>query len=262
MRKTVSTVVAGAMILGVAMACVGQTAPVRGTRSTIAPLPKQQTPYTADYKITRVRTLADGTTISHESTETRAVDLHGRVMTATTSDNDATGERITRVTVRDSTGGTLTMWQVPGKQATVNTIPKPGSVQCPLGTQPAPSKLQSVTEGLGTDTIDGIEARGTRTTITTPAGTIGNNEPLVHTHETWQAVGFGPFVLDVRVIDNDPQNGKTTKEMTNLTQGDPDASVFEPPSGYEIATRDSGPPACANGQPPVTAPANAPPPAN
>jgi hypothetical protein len=39
-------------------------------------------------------------------------------------------------------------------------------------------------ESLGTQTIDGIEAEGWRTTITIPAGAMGSDKPLTHVCET------------------------------------------------------------------------------
>ncbi len=46
--------------------------------------PPAQPFYTAEFKTTRVQTLANGTTITRESTETRALDSQGRSMVATT----------------------------------------------------------------------------------------------------------------------------------------------------------------------------------
>ena len=43
------------------------------------------------------------------------------------------------------------------------------------------------TESLGTKNIEGIQATGTRTTDTIPAGAIGNDKDIVITHETWYA---------------------------------------------------------------------------
>jgi hypothetical protein len=237
MRKLALTFIAGMVILGAASPLLAQTAPAR-TRSTVQPQ-KQQTPFTADYKITWVRTLANGTTITHESTEMRAVNTQGRSMTAVTETNEATGQQTTRVTVRDGAAQTLTIWDVPGTKATVNST-RP--VANPCAPKKAAIPLKSTTENLGTDTIDGIEARGVKTTTTVPAGARGNSEPLVRTHETWQAIGIGPMVLDVRIVDDEPEAGKMTKELTNVSMSEPDASVFDPPSGYEVVTHDPAPP--------------------
>jgi len=88
-----------------------------------------------------------------------------------------------------------------------------------------------VREELGTDTIMGVEVRGYRTTVTTPVGRIGNDQPLVSTTETWTAASLG---ITVRQISEDPRMGKTTREMVNLDLSEPEPSVFQPPAGYEV----------------------------
>src|SRR5439155_694874 len=41
------------------------------------------------------------------------------------------------------------------------------------------------TESLGSQTVDGLEATGTRTTVTIPAGAIGNERPIEVVSERW-----------------------------------------------------------------------------
>jgi hypothetical protein len=105
---------------------------------------------------------------------------------------------------------------------------------------PAPIQHERpAVEDLGTDTILGVEARGHRTTNTIPAGTIGNDAPLTRTTETWTAIAPGLTGLQVRMVSNDPQTGKTDKELTSFEQSEPDAAVFQAPSGYEIVNREA-----------------------
>ncbi len=103
---------------------------------------------------------------------------------------------------------------------------------------------------LGTESIQGIEARGRLHTTTIPAGAIGNDEPLVSTKEVWTAITAGLNGLLVRDTSNDPRQGKTTRELTNLSPGDPESTTFQPPEGYEIVTRDS--PGCQDQAPAET----------
>ncbi len=100
-------------------------------------------------------------------------------------------------------------------------------------------KSKTTSENLGTASIAGIEARGRRYTTTTPAGAAGNDAPLVSTSERWTALTVGLDGLVVRDITDDPRRGKSTRELTSLTQGDPDPATFQPPDGYEIVTKDS-----------------------
>ena len=54
----------------------------------------------------------------------------------------------------------------------------------------------SQTEALGTQTVEGVEAAGTRTTTTIAAGTIGNEQPIkiVSEEGLWRG-------MDARVVD-------------------------------------------------------------
>jgi hypothetical protein len=90
---------------------------------------------------------------------------------------------------------------------------------------------QIVNEQLGTRTLNGVEAIGTRTTQTIPAGKQGNDMPLVITNEIWRARTLG---LTLFAIQDDPRRGKSTFEYTELNLGEPDPSLFTPPAGYTI----------------------------
>jgi hypothetical protein len=43
----------------------------------------------------------------------------------------------------------------------------------------------------------------------------------------------------MRSVTDDPRNGKTTTEVTDLQQTAPDPTLFQPPTGYTI--RDTNP---------------------
>lgn len=86
------------------------------------------------------------------------------------------------------------------------------------------------TESLGTQEINGITAEGKRVTRTIPAGAIGNEQPIQITLETWTSPDLQTVVLQKR---NDPRFGETVFQLTNIKQGEPDASLFQVPSGYK-----------------------------
>jgi len=92
------------------------------------------------------------------------------------------------------------------------------------------------TESLGKQTIEGVEAEGTRSTITIPAGRVGNDRPLEIVSERW----FSPE-LQVVVLSKhkDPFAGETTYKLTNISREEPAASNFEVPSDYSL---EEGPP--------------------
>jgi hypothetical protein len=94
-----------------------------------------------------------------------------------------------------------------------------------------PLKSEFKTEDLGSRTIAGVEAHGSRMTRTIPPGEEGNELQLVTTTETWRSKKLG---MTLSVITDDPRHGKTTYELEELVQGEPDPSVFAPPAGYKI----------------------------
>jgi hypothetical protein len=87
------------------------------------------------------------------------------------------------------------------------------------------------TTSLGTQTINGVQAEGTRTTRTIPAGAIGNANPIVITHERWYSPELQMVVMSKR---SDPFNGETTFQLTNIVKQEPDASLFQVPSDYAV----------------------------
>jgi hypothetical protein len=90
---------------------------------------------------------------------------------------------------------------------------------------------QRKTESLGTQTIEGVSAEGTRSTITIPAGEIGNTLPLEIIDETWHSPELQLVVMSKH---RDPRSGETTYRLTNLSRSEPDRSLFEVPAGYTV----------------------------
>src|SRR5271170_2350725 len=88
--------VAGFSLAGLGQAAFGQVA-FGQARGIAAPVKFPQQPYTAEFKTVSVKTLANGTTITREATNTRSIDSQGRTMNVTTT--PATGERAAVTTV-------------------------------------------------------------------------------------------------------------------------------------------------------------------
>lgn len=87
-----------------------------------------------------------------------------------------------------------------------------------------------VVESLGTQFMEGIAVEGTRTTLTIPAGHIGNELPINVVSERW----FSP---DLKVLvmsrQSDPRFGETTYRLTNLTRAEPAPQLFEIPADFK-----------------------------
>src|SRR5678815_1273856 len=94
-----------------------------------------------------------------------------------------------------------------------------------------PNNANEVKENLGKQNIEGVEAEGTRTTVTIAAGEIGNERPIEIISERW----YSPELqLVVMTRHSDPRTGETTYKLTNINRAEPAKSLFEVPSDYTI----------------------------
>jgi hypothetical protein len=87
------------------------------------------------------------------------------------------------------------------------------------------------TEQLGTKTIEGVEAEGTRTVTTLAAGAIGNEKPIEIVYERWYSKDLDLIVYSCHY---DPRIGEQTYRLINLNRNEPDRSLFTIPSDYKI----------------------------
>lgn len=93
------------------------------------------------------------------------------------------------------------------------------------------SKPKPVVEDLGTQMIEGVSATGTRTTITIPAGLIGNELPIVTVSERWYSPELQVTVMSTR---SDPRSGTTTYKLTNINRSEPVPTLFQVPADYTV----------------------------
>jgi hypothetical protein len=87
------------------------------------------------------------------------------------------------------------------------------------------------TESLGTQTIEGVEAEGTRNVTTIAAGEIGNDRPIEIVFERWYSPALQTVVMTRHV---DPRFGETSYRLTNISRDEPARSLFEVPAGYTV----------------------------
>jgi len=80
-------------------------------------------------------------------------------------------------------------------------------------------------------TIAGDSATGVNITTTVPVGAEGNNNPLVSTREVWTSTDLG---IVLQETSDSPREGTHRFEVTSLTKGEPNASLFQVPSGYTV----------------------------
>jgi hypothetical protein len=90
---------------------------------------------------------------------------------------------------------------------------------------------ETKTESLGTQVVEGVAAEGTRTTITIPAGQIGNEQPIEIVNERWYS---NELQAVVKTVSSDPRTGTTTYRLTNIQRSEPSGTLFQVPSDYTV----------------------------
>jgi len=84
-------------------------------------------------------------------------------------------------------------------------------------------------EQLGTKVVEGVQAEGTRSTMTIPAGQIGNEKPIQIVDEVWRSPELQVIVHSEH---SDPRMGSTTYSLQNVSRSDPSPALFQVPTDY------------------------------
>jgi len=248
MPERVWGMLALAVVAGLALTAAGQVDGIQSRTRLVGNSARQaKLPYTAEFKTTNVRTLANGSTITRETTEIMARDSQGRTLTSTTSTAQIEGQTVhTSVNVNDPVAKTLTYWSTPGQRVTVRNQQEQGAAGsgCAANTLPPMPHTQisqrekPKMEDLGTQTFEGVEAQGHRTTRTIPVSEIGNSDALVRVDEVWFSTTPGLSGINMRQVVDDPQAGKSTRELVKFTPGEPDPALFQAPQDFELVTEE------------------------
>lgn len=200
-------------------------------------------PYSAQIVSQRSQTLSDGTHITQQSSGAVYRDTAGRVRHEMTLPALAslTGSAQAPHAVFISDPVARYHYVIHADSKTVERMPLPpaggpaGKGKSPRGPQ---NGAQVSTESLGTQTIEGVTAEGTRITKTIPAGAVGNDKAIQIVTERWYSPDLQTVVLIKR---SDPWMGDSTVKLTNITRAEPAASLFSVPSGYTLTDRPAPP---------------------
>jgi len=84
---------------------------------------------------------------------------------------------------------------------------------------------------LGTKVVEGVQADGTRTTLTIPAGQVGNDKPILIVDEVWRSPELQVIVHSEH---SDPRMGTSVYTLQNITRSDPLPSLFQVPADYAV----------------------------
>jgi hypothetical protein len=220
----------GPLGAGDAMGFVGFEEGLGGKKVTGAP-------FTATISTKTTQVLADGNRIDRTTTGTIARDGQGRTrrdMTLPAIGPWATADQAAPhvIFINDVVSGTQYVLDTNRKIAhEVRLVRGRRRIRIqadPPGTQGAGDVA---TTPLGTKTINGVSAQGTRYTRTIPAGQIGNEKPIVITTERWYSPELHLYVL---TRTNDPMRGDSVRQLTDIQTKEPNPSLFQVPSDYKL----------------------------
>jgi len=92
-------------------------------------------------------------------------------------------------------------------------------------------------DDLGMAMVNGVQARGTKTTTVVPLGAIGNDREFRSVDERWFSSDLN---LLIKSTTTDPRFGTSTYELTNISRQPPDPALFQIPPDYTVQTGGRG----------------------
>jgi hypothetical protein len=183
------------------------------------------------------QTLSDGSHVNSSETTQFYRDIQGRMLLETSTGAviydpvagftyDLTKRNKTYTKSATSPGSTVAIAAAAHQSWTSSVSPSPSGVKTARK-----SGAEPVTEDLPPQSLNGIYVKGSRVTVTIPAGTFGNDRDLSVINERWVS---DDLKLLVKSSNTDPRFGVTTYELTNITQAPPDPALFQVPADYAL----------------------------
>ncbi len=236
----------------------------RGQYGPIQPHPDM--PFSADQIMTQVQFKPDGTHVTlPEQTSKLYRDSMGRTRLDMYYPPVSSAQPVLmNITIFDSIEGARYLLNPKKKVAQKYPLPKQSEMPKPpdlaelLAMMPPGGPPAAVDEGnsppsnnesLGTKFMEGVTARGRRTTMRLRAGTPGNELEFVTVFEAWESPELGMMMIQTKNFDS--RSGELNTRMTNISRKEPDPSLFVVPADYKI--EDAPPP---GSRPRTTAPAH------
>lgn len=93
------------------------------------------------------------------------------------------------------------------------------------------TEASSTSTSLGEKVVNGLPATGTRTVRTIPVGVLGNEKPITSTVDEWYSSDLS---VPVQITQKSSVGGDIKLNLTQVVRGEPDATLFGPPSGYTV----------------------------
>lgn len=229
-----------------------------------------QAPYSADQTTTTTQHLADGNRIVNTSTVKVYRDRLGRTrveetvhavddsnkpqsntivnITDTVANVHYTLHPESRTAERTETSGIPPIGKEPAfffkrnaeEQASVRGVlpsilgvAATGPLADTISIQSKAGSREIKTDDLGRQVMEGLQVEGKRTTVTIPAGAIGNDLPISIVDERW----YSPELqMPVMTKHSDPRMGETVFSVVNVSRADPDPALFQLPGDYQVTS--------------------------
>ncbi len=215
-------------------------------------------PYSADAVTETTQTLADGNQIYREMTAVLHRDSEGRTRREQTLTgyipwaSSPQGQVFQVIVINDPVAGLsynlnpATRTAIAHEMSSFRSLPiqevghgTPGVYTSNIGDMTSSGTMSNQylsgglgeTEELGTQSIEGVVVEGTRSTITIPAGSIGNERPIEVVSERWYSSELQTLVMSRH---SDPRFGETVYQLKNISLAEPSSDLFEVPLDYDI----------------------------
>jgi hypothetical protein len=198
-------------------------------------------PYSADVTTEITQTLADGNKIRQTTSERVYRDSEGRTRREPSLANlgsAAPGGSAPQVAfIDDPVAGASYALDLPNRTVTRSTWPQPQPGNAPPPPNGPRRQAQAAndpnvkTESLGRQIVAGVPADGVRTTLTIPAGQIGNTLAIQIVTERWYSPDLQTVVLRKR---SDPRAGETVFQLTTIIRAEPPSTLFVAPADFQV----------------------------
>jgi len=201
-------------------------------------------PLSAQVVVTRDMTMADGNRIHSESQSNVYRDAEGRVrrdLSVNLATPATSPVKHNLVVITDPVAGTRYVLNPDNKTARQGPLRGPKHAgedhQAHMNAIGGPGDVAK--EQLGTKTVNGLQAEGVRVTRTIAAGAMGNEKAITVVTERWYSPDLQIVVMTTHT---DPMMGTVTTKLVNVSQGAPDATLFQVPSDYSVKAGKPGDP--------------------
>jgi hypothetical protein len=190
--------------------------------------------FTATVNTEWIRQLPDGSSITWRNHRTVARDAAGRIYQErrTFVPEGRQGESVvTQIEISDPVAHEFYVCRTSEQVCRLEQFFRPAFANNAAAGPAGKDSAASGAEDLGKQSIGGLETIGKRETTVIPAGSFGNNSPILTKREFWYSPQLGVNLIS-KV--QDPRSGEQNFEVSDVAVGEPDAKLFAVPSGYKV----------------------------